>query len=174
MAEEYKSLHPLKYYRDYYAHDIRPDGREFEDYRPVIVNVGSISTADGSAIAKVGKTTVICGVKAELCRPRPECPNKGFLVPNLELSPLCSSKFKSGPPGEEAQVLTQLIADVIENSRCINLEELCLLKDKLAWCLYADLVCLDYDGSLLDACIVALMACLRLLCPTSTTIRPWT
>ncbi|KAH1019820.1 hypothetical protein HUJ04_009582 [Dendroctonus ponderosae] len=97
----------------------------------------------------------------ELCRPRPECPNKGFLVPNLELSPLCSSKFKSGPPGEEAQVLTQLIADVIENSRCINLEELCLLKDKLAWCLYADLVCLDYDGSLLDACIVALMACLR-------------
>ncbi|ENN81038.1 hypothetical protein YQE_02557, partial [Dendroctonus ponderosae] len=161
MAEEYKSLHPLKYYRDYFAHDIRPDGREFADYRPVIVNVGSISTADGSAIAKVGKTTVICGVKAELCRPRPECPNKGFLVPNLELSPLCSSKFKSGPPGEEAQVLTQLIADVIENSRCINLEELCLLKDKLAWCLYADLVCLDYDGSLLDACIVALMACLR-------------
>lgn len=45
--------------------------------------------------------------------------------------------------------------------RCINLEELCLLKDKLAWCLYADLVCLDYDGALLDACIVALMACLR-------------
>lgn len=60
----FRSLHPLKYYRDYYSHDIRPDGREFSDFRPVIVNVGSIKTADGSAIAKVGKTTVICGVKA--------------------------------------------------------------------------------------------------------------
>lgn len=28
------------------------------------MNAGSISTADGSAIAKVGRTVVVCGVKA--------------------------------------------------------------------------------------------------------------
>ncbi|XP_050299565.1 exosome complex component RRP43-like [Anthonomus grandis grandis] len=161
MAEEYKSLHPLKYYRDYYSHDIRPDGREFFDFRPIIVNVGSITTADGSAIAKVGKSTVICGIKAELCRPKPESPKEGFLITNLELPSLCSSKFKPGSSNEQAQVLTQLIANIIENSKCINLEELCILKDKLAWCLYTDLICLDYDGSVLDACLIALMACLK-------------
>lgn len=161
MAEQYKSLHPIKYYRDHLAHDIRPDGREFLDFRPVIINIDSIDTADGSAIAKVGKTTVICGIKAELCKPKPETPKQGFLVPNLELPPLCSPKFKPGPPSDQAQVLTQLIADIIENSRCINLEELCIFPDKTAWCLYADLICLDYDGSLVDACIIALMACLK-------------
>lgn len=32
-----------------------------------------------------------------------------FSVPNVELSPLCSSKFKAGPPSEKAQVLSELI-----------------------------------------------------------------
>lgn len=59
----FRSLHPTKYYRDYLAHDVRPDGREISNFRPVIVNIGSITTADGSAIAKVGKTSVVCGIK---------------------------------------------------------------------------------------------------------------
>lgn len=37
-----------------------------------------------------------------------------FSVPNVDLSPLCSWRFRSGPPGEEAQVASQFIADVIE------------------------------------------------------------
>lgn len=57
-------MHPVKYYRDYLAHKLRPDGREFDNHRPIIVNLGSISTSDGSAIAKIGHTTVICGIKA--------------------------------------------------------------------------------------------------------------
>lgn len=59
-----RSLHPLKYYRDYLAHNIRPDGRDLDKFRPVVVNVGTISTANGSAVVKVGKTTVVCGIKA--------------------------------------------------------------------------------------------------------------
>ncbi|KAL1489621.1 hypothetical protein ABEB36_013567 [Hypothenemus hampei] len=161
MAEVYKSLNPLKYYRDYYSHDIRPDGREFSDIRPTIINVGSIKTADGSAIVKIGKTCVTCGVKAELCQPKPSMPDQGFLVPNVELPPLCYSKFKSGPPSDQAQTLTQLLADIIENSKCVNLEDLCILSDKLCWCLYADLICINYDGSIVDACLIALIACLK-------------
>lgn len=45
-------------------HNIRPDGRELLKYRPVVINVNSIQTADGSAIAKFGGTTVVCGIKA--------------------------------------------------------------------------------------------------------------
>lgn len=57
-------IHPIKYYRNYIAHDIRPDGREFEAFRPIRINAKSIGTADGSAIVKLGNTTVICGIKA--------------------------------------------------------------------------------------------------------------
>ena len=35
------------------------------------------------------------------------------LVPNVDLPPLCSSRFRPGPPGEQAQVLSQFVADVI-------------------------------------------------------------
>ncbi|EFA02571.1 exosome complex component RRP43 [Tribolium castaneum] len=161
MSEQYKILHPVKYFRDHLAHKIRPDGREFGEYRPIVVNLGSISTADGSAIAKVGRTTVVCGIKAELCQPKAEAANEGFLIPNVELPPLCSSKFRPGPPTEQAQVATQLVADILKNSDCLDLKTLCIFPDKLAWCLYADLICLDLDGALIDACVVALMAALK-------------
>lgn len=79
----------------------------------------------------------------------------------MELPPLCSAKFRPGPPSDQAQVLTKLVFDIIRNSECVKLEELCITKEKLAWCLYADLICLDYDGALIDACIVALVTALK-------------
>lgn len=97
----------------------------------------------------------------ELCRPKAATPNEGFIVPNLDLTPLCSAKFKSGPPSDQAQVLTQLLADVIENSKCIDLKDLCIHPDKLAWCLYVDLICLDYDGSIIDASLISLIGALK-------------
>ncbi|KAI8877705.1 hypothetical protein K501DRAFT_197623 [Backusella circina FSU 941] len=60
-------------------------------------------------MVRLGGTTVVCGVKAEVCEPAIDTPNKGYLVPNVELSPLCSPKFKQGPPGEKAQVVSQFI-----------------------------------------------------------------
>ncbi|XP_072383158.1 exosome complex component RRP43-like [Diabrotica undecimpunctata] len=161
MAQQYKSLHPVKYYRDYLSHEIRPDGREFNKFRPILLNVGTIDTADGSAIAKVGNTTVVCSIKAELCKPKADAPDKGFLVPNLELPPLCSSKFRPGPPSDQAQVLTQLIAEIIDNSKCINLKDLCICNDKLVWCLYVDFVCLDFDGSVVDTCLVSFLGAIK-------------
>ncbi|KAJ8922784.1 hypothetical protein NQ315_007819 [Exocentrus adspersus] len=172
MAKQYKSLHPVKYYRDYLSHNIRPDGREFDEFRPTLLNVGTIDTADGSAISKLGRTTVVCGIKAEFCKPKAETPNKGFIVPNLELSPLCSPKFRPGPPSDQAQVLTQLIADIIENSHCIDLKDLCIFPDRLAWCLFVDFVCLDFDGAVVDACILALMGALQTLCLPSVDYDP--
>lgn len=57
-------IHPKKYYRNYLAHSIRPDGREFDAFRPIRINIKSVGTADGSAIVKLGSTTVVCGIKA--------------------------------------------------------------------------------------------------------------
>lgn len=139
----------------------RPDGRELGDFRTTTLNIGSISTADGSALVKIGNTTVICGIKAELANPHVDTPSKGYIVPNVDLPPLCSSRFRPGPPGETAQAASQFIADVIESSEVIKTEDLCIDKGKLCWVLYCDLMCLDYDGNLLDTCVLALVAALR-------------
>ncbi|TRY90950.1 hypothetical protein DNTS_022187 [Danionella cerebrum] len=161
MAAGFKTAEPLEYHRSFLKENCRPDGRELSQFRPTTLNIGSISTADGSALVKIGNTTVICGIKAELCAPSSEAPNKGYIVPNIDLPPLCSSRFRSGPPGEQAQASSQFIADLIQSSDLINLEDLCIENAKLCWVLYCDMMCLDYDGNLLDSCIIALLAALK-------------
>ena len=45
----------------------------------VLIFTGAISTADGSALVKLGETIVICGVKAELTVPTAEEPSNGMI-----------------------------------------------------------------------------------------------
>ncbi|KAF4794757.1 Exosome complex component RRP43 [Turdus rufiventris] len=181
MAAAFKTVEPLEYYRRFLKENCRPDGRELGEFRTTTVNIGkclcgiiimgevllisgyrgSITTADGSALVKLGNTTVICGVKAELAAPAVDSANKGYIVPNVELPSLCAERFRSGPPGEEAQAASQFIADVIENSQMIVKEDLCIANGKLAWVLYCDIICLDYDGNLLDASVFALLSALK-------------
>ncbi|XP_029304314.1 exosome complex component RRP43 [Cottoperca gobio] len=161
MAAGFKIAEPLEYHRSFLKDNCRPDGRELSEFRTTTLNIGSISTANGSALVKVGNTTVICGIKAELTNPIVEAPGKGYIVPNLDLPPLCSSRFRPGPPGEQAQAASQFIADVIESSAVIQTEDLCIERGKLCWVLYCDMMCVDYDGNVLDACIIALLAALK-------------
>lgn len=41
--------------------------------------VGSISTADGSALVRMGDTTMVCGIKAEVAEPDAATPNEGYI-----------------------------------------------------------------------------------------------
>jgi len=42
-------------------------------------SIGSISTADGSALVRMGNTTVVCGIKAEIAEPELDKEDEGFL-----------------------------------------------------------------------------------------------
>lgn len=84
-------------------------------------------------------------------------------MPNIELLPLCSSKFRPGAPTEEAQVIGHTLDGILKTSKCFDLKKICIAKDKLVWSLYCDIVCLNYDGSVLDAAVIALMAALKSL-----------
>ncbi|XP_041360022.1 exosome complex component RRP43-like [Gigantopelta aegis] len=161
MAVDYKTAQPKEYYRKFLEKEVRPDGRELAEFRPTVLNIGSVSTAEGSSLIKFGNTTVMCGIKAELANPKTEEPQKGFIVPNVELSPLCSPHFRPGPPGEQAQVMSHFMAEVIKNSKCVQLEDLCIVPGKLVWVLHVDMICLNYDGNVTDACVLALLAAFK-------------
>nr|CAB3244006.1 exosome complex component RRP43-like [Phallusia mammillata] len=149
------------FYKLHLKEGIRPDGRMLMEMRPMVLNVGSISTASGSSLVKVGNTTVVCGIKAELTEPNASHPGKGIVVPNVELSPLCSPKFKPGPPCDQAQVVTKFLDNLIQSTNLICLDDLCVENDKLVWILYCDLICIDYDGNIVDASVISLMAALQ-------------
>jgi len=153
----------VKYLQDHLEQDVRPDGRRFLSFRPVSINVSSIVQADSSAIFKLGDTTAVCGIKAELAAPKADTPDHGYVVPNVELSPLCSSKFRPGPPSEQAQVLSKSIDIILSNSAALDLRDLCICKSKLVWVLYCDIMCLNYNGSVIDACTAAVIAALKTL-----------
>ncbi|XP_029169933.1 exosome complex component RRP43-like [Nylanderia fulva] len=163
MDLQYRTIHPVKYLQDYLKQGIRPDGRKFLSFRPVSVNVSSIVQADSSAIFKLGDTTAVCGIKAELATPKADFSDHGSIIPNVELSPLCSSKFRPGPPSEQAQVLSKSIDIILSNSKALDLKDLCICKNKLVWVLYCDISCLNYNGSVVDACIGAVIAALKTL-----------
>jgi len=58
-------------------------------------------------------------------------------------------------------VSSNFIAEILSNSGCVDLTDLCIVPDRMAWVLRCDLICLDHNGSLLDACVIALVAALR-------------
>ncbi|KAI0832882.1 ribosomal protein S5 domain 2-type protein [Trametes gibbosa] len=178
-ALTFQRLHPKTYLERFLAENVRPDGRDLDEWRDVSVNVGSISTADGSALVRLGSTTVVCGVKAEIAEPELDRPLHGFLgalsrvwlawatsepnppVPNLDLPAICSPKFKPGPPTDEAQVLSDRLNDVLASSGVVSTQSLCIEPGKAVWVLYVDATCINYDGNAFDAALLAMVAALK-------------
>ncbi|KAG0227087.1 Exosome complex component RRP43 [Actinomortierella wolfii] len=168
-AAAFQRLHPAEYFRKFVSQGVRPDGRLLNGFRPTTVHRSVVSTANGSAMVRVGGTTVVCGIKAEVAEPTLEAQDEGYIVPNVELSPMCSSAFKPGPPSEQAQVTSDAIDKILKESSVVDLKQLCIEKGKAAWVLWADVVCISYDGNILDAALLAVMAALtdvRLRKPT--------
>jgi len=161
MSLEFRTLQPAEFYRQHIASGVRPDGRTLAERRPLSVSAGNITTADGSAVVRLGATTVVCGVRAELATPRPEEPQLGYLVPNISLPPMCSTMFKPGPPSMAAQTTSQFLSTVLATSTCVEQDDLCVSPGRLVWVLYIDLVCLDHSGNILDASVSALTSALE-------------
>jgi len=161
MANDFKTAQPLEYFKHFLKENIRPDGRDLLEFRKTLLNIGTISTSYGSAVLKLGHTMVSCGITAELAVPPADNPNIGYFVPNVELPPLCSPEFRPGPPDDKAQILSQLVLDIVKNSGMLNLEDLCIQENKLSWVIYADVLCMSHDGNLLDAVLTVLYAALQ-------------
>ncbi|CAO3682649.1 unnamed protein product [Umbelopsis vinacea] len=123
-------------------------------------------------MVRIGGTTVICGIKAEVAEPRVDRPKDGYLIPNVELAPICSANFRPGPPSEQAQINAETINHVMETCHILDLSDLCIEEGKAVWSLYADIVCINYDGNILDASFLALICALKDLSLPKATVLP--
>ncbi|KAF9782995.1 ribosomal protein S5 domain 2-like protein [Thelephora terrestris] len=160
-AATFQRLYPKTYLERFLQENVRPDGRDFLEFRDCSINVGSISTADGSSLVRLGDTTVVCGVKAEIAEPDLDAPEDGFLVPNLDLPPLCSPKYKPGPPSDDAQVISSRLNEALILSGMLPTKSLCIQPGKFVWVLYVDATCINYNGNVFDATLLAMVAALK-------------
>jgi len=161
MIHDFKTAQPIEFYNHFLKENVRPDGRQLLKFRNSLLNIGSINTACGSALVRLGHTMVICGITAELAEPLPLFPHQGLFVPNVDLPASCSNKYRPGPPSADAQILSQFVSDLAKNSGMLKMEDLCISPKKLVWVIYADIQCISDDGNLNDAVITALYAALQ-------------
>jgi exosome complex component RRP42 len=138
----------------------RLDGRGLDDYREVKVEHGFVASADGSALASIGTTKVLCGVKLELGKPFPDTPNAGVLTTNAELIPLSSPTFEPGPPHPRAIEVSRVVDRAIRAAETIDLTKLCVTPGEKTWVCYVDMHVLDHSGNIIDTAILAALGAL--------------
>lgn len=141
--------------------DTRYDGRAKAEYRDVEVTTGISATAEGSAQVKIGKTVVLAGVKMEVGSPFPDTPEDGVLMVGVELSPIASEDFETGPPGFDAIELARVTDRGIRESRAMDTKALCIKAGEKVWMASVDIVVLNQDGNLFDACSLAAIAAIK-------------
>ncbi|KAF3765061.1 ribosomal protein S5 domain 2-like protein [Cryphonectria parasitica EP155] len=130
----------------------RANGRRPDEPRCLSVNTSSLSHAHGSAMVRVGDTSVICGVRGEILPathipqwrvPKGRVEREGMtadelreegaremqdydlLVPNIELATGCAPQFLPGvPPSSLAQTLSTRVYSLLHNAGVLNTEDL--------------------------------------------------
>ncbi|KAI9163178.1 3' exoribonuclease family protein [Paramyrothecium foliicola] len=122
----------------------RSNSRAPNEVRRPIVNLSSLSHAQGSAVVRMGDTTVICGVRAETIltanipsyrasNQETELADYDLLVPNIELATGSAPQFlPGGPPSTIAQTLSTRIYSLLHSSNLVNPKDLRILHSQPA------------------------------------------
>jgi exosome complex component RRP42 len=136
----------------------RIDGRAFDEHRKLTVEIDAIPKANGSARVRLGDTEAVCGVKIQPDRPFPDMGDKGIFICTAELLPLSHPSVETGPPGPDVIELARVVDRGIRESHMVDVSQLVIEKDKSVVGVFADIVVVDYDGNLFDACSYAATA----------------
>ena len=138
----------------------RLDGRKPEETRTISIETGVIEKAEGSARVEIGDTKIIAGVKIQPGTPFPDTPDVGVIITSLELIPLASPEFESGPPREKAIELARVTDRGVRESGAIDLKKLCITEGEQVWMVFIDIHVLDDGGNLMDAASLGAIAAL--------------
>ena len=141
---------------DLLAKNERVDGRAFDQYRDIVIEMDVVpAKAEGSAIVRVGDTTVVAGVKVLTGEPYPDTPDEGVVMVTAEMPPIASPLFELGPPKEDAIELARVVDRGVRESETVDVKKLCIEKGRQVYMIFVDIYPLEYDGNLIDASSMA-------------------
>ncbi len=138
----------------------RLDGRKMDEYRKITIENNISDNADGSARVRLGDTDVMSGVKMIVGEPYPDSPDKGSISVGVELLPLASRYFETGPPREAAIELSRVVDRGIRESKTLDFKDLCLVEGEKVLVAFIDGYTINHAGNLFDACSIAAMSAL--------------
>ncbi|XP_064637673.1 exosome complex component RRP45-like isoform X2 [Lineus longissimus] len=135
----------------------RLDGRQAFDYRTTKVSFG---VERGCCQVQLGKTRVLAQVSCEVVEPKLTRPTDGILYVNVELSPMASPGFEVGRLSDQGVEMNRLLERCLKESRCIDMESLCIVARKKVWQIRLDIHVLNHEGNLIDCASIAGIAAL--------------
>lgn len=147
-----------KHVSNYLSKGIKYDGRKLTQYRDIKIEVGVSGSAEGSARVMIGNTEVIAGVKMAIEKPYPDTPDEGMLMVNVELLPMSSPDFESGPPDIRSIELARVIDRGIRESKTIDNKKLCIESGEKVWSVMIDICTINDEGNLIDCAGLAAIA----------------
>ncbi|KAL3486602.1 ribosomal protein S5 domain 2-type protein [Aspergillus germanicus] len=138
--------------------DVRLDGRAANQLRPLKL---SFEEEYGHVKVQLGKTSLIVRISAEVSKPHDDRPFDGIFNIAMELTAMGSPAWENGRQGDLETYVTNVLDRVIRHSNALDTESLCILKGVSCWTIRADVHITDYDGNLIDASCIGVMAGLQ-------------
>ncbi|KAL3480729.1 ribosomal protein S5 domain 2-type protein [Aspergillus californicus] len=138
--------------------DVRLDGRAADQLRPLTLSFGE---EYGHVKVQLGKTSLIVRISAEVAQPHDDRPFDGIFNISMELTAMGTPAWDNGRQGDLETYVTNVLDRVIRHSNALDTESLCILKGVSCWNIRADVHITDYDGNLIDASCIGVMAGLQ-------------
>jgi exosome complex component RRP45 len=136
----------------------RIDGREIYDHRKVNFFFGR---EYGHVEAHLGDTKVLAQISSEVVVPSSERSTEGFLIFNIDISPMASPAYETGRLTKECIELTRIVERCFRESRVVETEGLCIVAGEKVWSIRVDVHVLDHCGNYIDCACLAVSAALR-------------
>ncbi|KAL7194369.1 hypothetical protein ACSBR1_034723 [Camellia fascicularis] len=163
-VDAFRSLFPLRFHERHLLESIRLDDRKLGKARDTTLALGAVASPDTFSVlyllswtlkSFVFVQTMLAAIKMEVMTPTTESPNEGCIVIDFHMPPICSLIVWPDRLADAAPVISKPLSDTILSSGMINFRELSLVSGKAAWMAYLDICCLDADGALFDATLLA-------------------
>lgn len=136
----------------------RIDGRKLDEFRKVRINFG---TEWGSTHVALGETRCMVTVSCEVVAPKNSRPNEGHMFINVEFGPMAAVHYEAGKQSEIGVLTSRILERAFNDSRCVDLESLCIVSEEKVWQLRIDVAVLNDAGNVCDCAALGVLAALH-------------
>lgn len=97
----------------------------------------------------------------EIVEPLASRPSEGTLKIAVDLSPMASPHLSSGGSSlDESVEIVRLLERSVRDSKCVDMEGLCLISGEKCWQIRVDLIAYNNEGNLVEAFSIAMISSL--------------
>jgi exosome complex component RRP45 len=133
------------------AEGLRIDKRGLNEFRNLGIFFGKNY---GSTIVCLGDTKVFASCTCEVSIPKTTRPNEGTIFINVEMG---------NQQNEQCIVVTRILERTIRESRCIDLESLCIVAEEKVWNLRIDITVLNNEGNVIGKSLISKIISIKLI-----------